>query len=176
MSRATLQLACVGAVLLGVALAPGKADDKKEPSAQARKAAKQLKADLAKFSLRVYGYGVKADPSAVRVVTNKELIKGGEKGTFVISEEKARAVIDGLVSAGQFDKPRYDPPPGVPHPGWYLYVSIEDARPKVYWWRLGAPDYDLSTDCAVGQLLKILEGDSQMALERLAARKATKPR
>jgi hypothetical protein len=115
-----VRLACVCTVLLGAALPPAAAHEKKEPSAKAQEAAKLLKDNLAKFSLRLYGIGVKAVPSAVRLVTNKELIKAGEKGTFVISEEKARAVIDALVSAGQFDKPHYIPPPGLPVPGWEL--------------------------------------------------------
>jgi hypothetical protein len=178
MSRG-IQLACVCTVLLGAAFTPAAADEKKEPSAKAQEAAKLLKGNLAKFSLRLHGNGVKADPSAVRLVTKKELIKAGEKGTFAISEEKARAVIDALVSAGQFDKPQYIPPPGVPVPVWELYVSIEEpppGRPRAFWWRLGDPDYDLATDPAVVQLLKVLNGDSKTALERLVAGKAVKPR
>src|SRR5262249_27101653 len=150
------------------------AGEPKEPSAAAREAAKVLRADLAKFSLLVYGHGVKADPPWVRLVTNKERIKAGEKGAFVIPEGQARAGIDGLGRAGQVDKPRYVPPPGVLPPGWYLYVGIEGDRPRLYQWRLGAPNYDLSTDPAVGRLLKALDGDAKKALERLAGREAGK--
>jgi hypothetical protein len=159
---------------------PAAADDKKEPSTKAQEAAKVLKGNLAKFALHLYGVGVKADPSAVRLFTDKDLVIAGEKGAFVIPEEQARAAIDGLVRAGQFDKPPYEPGPGISSPGWYLMVTIGErrlARPSVlHWWRLGAADYDLSTDPVVRQLLKALEGDSKAALERLGRREPTKPR
>jgi hypothetical protein len=158
-------------ILLGLAggfvVAPSPASEKKEPSAAARQTANLLKADLAKCSLRIYGWCVKPERPAVRVVANKDLLKPGEENAFVVPEAQMRDVIDALLAAGQFDKPQYVPPPGPPGPGWYLYVSVEDTtRPRAFQWVLGGPEYDLSKDPTVGQLLTALKGDAKKALEQ----------
>jgi hypothetical protein len=166
MSRTPFRIPLIAAVLLGVSgIAAG--EETKEPSAKAKEAAKLLKDNVAKFSLSVRGLTGKEQPIIV-LVTDKELAKKAPKVTFVISEDEARAVIDGLVTAGQFDKPLYIPPPGFPAPGWYLYVGLAETPPRVYQWFLGNEKYDLTTDAAVSEIIKSLEGDAKKALQALA--------
>jgi hypothetical protein len=171
MNRAIVPLACVGTLLLGLSSAT--AEEKKEPSAKARETAKLLKDNVAKFSVTISGYFGKHKEFVL--VTDKKLIREGTgTNSFVISEDQAKAVVDSLITAGQLDKPTFFPPAGPLSPGWYLYVGLAQTPPRIYQWRLGDDEYDLTADATIAELIKVLEGDSKKALQQLAKDTAKK--
>ena len=166
MCRPMFRVAFLGAVVLGwCGIAAG--EEEKEPSAKSQEAAKLLKENVGKFSLTIAGWFGK-EPPHFTLVTDKELAKKAPKVIFVISEDQARAVIDGLVKVGQFDKPRHIPPAGPPVLGWNLYVGLAETPPRLYQWLLGDDKHDLTTDPTVSEIIKILEGDAKKALQNLA--------
>jgi hypothetical protein len=170
MSRSMFRTTIFTAVFLGwCGIAAG--EEKKEPSAKAKEMAKLLKDNVAKFSLTIIGFFGREHP-VVALVTDKELAKKAPKDYIVISEKLAEAVIDALVSVGQFDKEQYISPAGPPSLAWYLYVGLAETPPRGFQWLLGDEKYDLTTNATINELIKILEGHSKKALQDLAKKTA----
>jgi hypothetical protein len=94
--------------------------------------------------------------------------------SYVITEDEARSLIDGLMNIGQFDVPVHIPPPGVPVPGWYLSVWVGQPPTVHYYWLIGDDKSDLSTNAAVGQVVRIVEGDGKKALQAIVKKAAAK--
>jgi len=144
----------------------------KELGPIARAATEALKADLAAFEVRIYGYPPPGkgfggspddDPTWVRLVTDPKRVAAKPKQAFAITEKQAAGLIDYLAESGMFAQQATDGP-GIPFPGWYVAVTGGKPARRLGYWRYES-DVKPGSVGVMQYLGKALDGDAKSAVE-----------